>query len=268
VTVSPLADRESLTAYLSVMPVEGGLGVMPLDARPGYLLARLPVPTRTDGRIPAVVLAVAADCGVGVAVNSSVPGVDAGPTVELRIDLTGEPIATSGELRIESRALSVGTTFGIGRVEITDHGTGVLIGHATGVMAVGQASAERQAPPVGAHRLDPSAIDVVPVADQPGSATVALVPGMLNSMRHVHGGVLTAIAGAAQEQLRGPESRAETVSLTVEFLRPAPLTLGVLHCRSLYVRRGRRFTTIRTEVLRPDGVPVAVATGTSVTPVE
>ncbi|MFI5953165.1 acyl-CoA thioesterase domain-containing protein [Cryptosporangium sp. NPDC051539] len=268
-TVSPLADRATLAAHLAVMPVEGGLGVTPIEARPGYLRARIPVPTRADGRIPGVVLAVAADCGVGVAVNSSVPGVAAGPTVELRVDLVGEPFATSGELRIEGTALYVGTTFGIGRAEITDHDSGALIGHATGVMAVGRASAESAAPLEGGHRLDPSAIGVVPVAGEPGAAMVALAPGMLNSMGHVHGGVMTAIAGRAQELLREPGVRAEPISLTVEFLRPAPLALGLLNCRSSFVRQGYRFSTVRTEIVRPeDGVPVAVATGTAVLGVE
>jgi acyl-coenzyme A thioesterase PaaI-like protein len=94
-------------------------------------------------------------------------------------------------------------------------------------------------------------------------ATARLCDRMENGLGTVHGGVLTAMADLAQESLRDGHGAARPLSLTVEFLRPVHLDTEVVELHSAFARRGRRFWTVRTEMRRPDGVPVLRATATS-----
>jgi acyl-coenzyme A thioesterase PaaI-like protein len=75
--------------------------------------------------------------------------------------------------------------------------------------------------------------------------------------------VLPALADAAQRVLRDRHAPTRPLSVTVDFLRPAYVADGQLSAHSSFVRRGRRFWTVRTELRRPDGTVVLEATGTS-----
>jgi uncharacterized protein (TIGR00369 family) len=267
VSRSPLAALETLTEHLAASPVEGGLGLVPLEVRPGYLRARIPVGSsgiREDGRVSPLLLAVAADCGLGVSVHSSVPGSAGGPTVEMRLDLAGSPAPSTRELQVEGRALDVGPVSGSGRVEIRD-GSGSLVATAVGLMSIdrpiGDVPGRDGADPD--DRVHPAA--VVVRAESPDAAVsgAVLSDGMKNNLGTVHGGVLAALADAAQEAFRNRHGTTRPLSLTVEYLRPAHVEERLLSCHSSFARRGRRFWTVRTEIRRPDGTPVVQATGTS-----
>jgi acyl-coenzyme A thioesterase PaaI-like protein len=180
--------------------------------------------------------------------------------VELRLDLVGSAAPSTRELHVEGWALDVGPGAGSGRVEIRDD-AGSLVAHGVGVMAI-DGSIGAAAAQVGG-RFDP-ADAVVHVRSADGAVVAApLSAGMINSMGTVHGGVLTALAALAQECFLHRHGPTRPLSLAVEFLRPAHLGADVLMCHSSFTRRGRRFWAVRTELRRPDGVPVLRASGTS-----
>lgn len=258
-TASPLGELASLTAHLGASSVEAGLGLVPVEIRPGHFRARVPLPA-TGGRVDPVVLAVAADCGVGVSVNSAVPGSSGGPTVELRLDLAGSAAPSTRALHVEGWALDVGPGAGSGRVEIRDD-AGSLVAHGVGVMAIDGSVGAAEARVGG--RFDRA--DVV-LQRRSADGAVAVAPlsaGMVNGMGTVHGGVLTALAELAQECFRDRHGVTRPLSLTAEFLRPTHVTAGELTCHTTFTRRGRRFWAVRTEIRRLDGVPVLRASGTS-----
>lgn len=263
-TASPLSELATLTAHLGASSVEAGLGLVPLEIRPGHFRARVPLPAtglRTDGRVDPVVLAVAADCGVGVSVSSSVPGSSGGPTVELRLDLAGAAAPSTRALHVEGWALDVGPGAGSGRVEIRDD-AGSLVAHGVGVMAIDGSVGAAGTPRVRGV-FDPASVVVHRGSADGAVAAAPLAAGMVNSMGTIHGGVLTALADRAQECFRERHGATRPLSLTVEFLRPAHLAAGALTCHSTFARRGRRFWAVRTEIRRPDGVAVLRASGTS-----
>ncbi len=262
-TASPLGELASLTAHLGASSVEAGLGLVPVEIRPGHFRARVPLPAtglRADGRVDPVVLAVAADCGVGVSVNSAVPGSSGGPTAELRLDLAGSAAPSTRALHVEGWALDVGPGAGSGRVEIRDD-AGSLVAHGVGVMAIDGSAGAAEAQVGG--RFDLADVVVHPRSADGAVAAAPLSAGMVNGMGTVHGGVLTALADLAQECFRDRHGATRPLSLTVEFLRPTHVAAGVLTCHSTFTRRGRRFWAVRTEIRRPDGVPVLRASGTS-----
>jgi uncharacterized protein (TIGR00369 family) len=263
---SPLGELDALTAHLAASPVEGGLGLVPVEARPGYVRARVPVGIsglRPDGRVSSLLLAVAADCGLGVSVHSSVPGSAGGPTVEMRLDLAGSPAPSTGELEVEGRALDVGPVTGSGRVEIRD-ASGGLVATAVGLMAIDRLAGDAEGRPVDlSARLDPETVVVLTESTDGSVAAAPLADGMKNNMGTVHGGVLAALADAAQEAFRDRHGMTRPLAFTVDYLRPARVEERLLSCHSSFIRRGRRFWTVRTEIRRPDGTPVVQASGTS-----
>jgi uncharacterized protein (TIGR00369 family) len=267
VTASPLGELVALTEHLAASPVEGRLGLVPLEVRPGYVRAQVPVGPvglREDGRVSALVLAVAADCGLGIGVHSSVPGSGGGPTVEMRLDLAGSLAPATRTLHVEGRALDVGPVSGSGRVEISD-GSGALVATAVGLMSIDRpdGGAAGEGAPDLAARLDPDAVVVRPESPDASVAAAALTDGMRNGMGMVHGGVLAALADGAQEAFRDRSGSTRPLSLTIEYLRPAFVEDRLLSCHSSFIRRGRRVWTVQTEIRRPDGAVVVQATGTS-----
>jgi uncharacterized protein (TIGR00369 family) len=109
--------------------------------------------------------------------------------------------------------------------------------------------------------FDPdAAADQVRLAAVAGSEVrLPLGPSLANPRGTVHGGVVLALACYAQDLLPGPPTT--TLSITVEYLRPLPLT-GAVTCRTEPVRSGRRFRTLRSELLLDDGRTGAVVTTT------
>lgn len=51
------------------------------------------------------------------------------------------------------------------------------------------------------------------------------------------------------------------LTVQAQYLLPAPAQGAELTCRTSYVRRGRAFSTVRTELVRPDGRIATLVTG-------
>lgn len=259
-----LADLEYLVEHLRKSPVESGLRPEPLTVGRGHLTARLPLTDRTrtlDGRVSTFALGTFADLGVGVAVNSAVVDSVGGPTVELTVAIAGEPGPDARFLVLESEVVSVNSVTGIGRTVIRDD-TGVVVAHAWGVMATSPGVADPIGEPA-TDRFDLRSVVVEPLTADFAQARVALDDKMVNNRGSVHGGVLTGIAMTVQDAFLGGGGW-QGLTFTAQFLRPAVPDFGHLECRTEFVRRGRTFRTVRTRLLRPDGVVVLEATGTSV----
>jgi uncharacterized protein (TIGR00369 family) len=262
-TPPSLADLASLVDHLAGSAVESGLGAEPITVGAGRLTARLPLGERTrtpDGRLDRFALAAFADMGIGVAVNSAVVGSTGGPTVELSFTLAAQPAPHARFLLLESEAISVDSVSGVGRAVIRDD-TGVTVAHVHGVMATSPGVAD----PTGVRateRFDPRWVVIEPQTEDHARAQVTLDRRMANNRGSIHGGVLTGIAMRIQDAFHPGPAR-QTLSFAVQFLRPAAPELGHLESRTEFVRRGRTFRTVRTRLLRPDGVVVAESTGTS-----
>jgi acyl-coenzyme A thioesterase PaaI-like protein len=274
-------------------PVETGLGMVP-DPSSTAERIRLRAPitddVRTDdGRLLPVLPALLADSGIGYLVFATAKLVAGAPTVDLRLDLTGVPAPDARWLTADLSLLHLDDEIGIGRAEMTDD-TGAPVAHAVVSMALtavpdrpgglasggGAIDADRTGPgrtgggtgggtggdtdfrsalpPFDPARLRPEnlELDGGDVVFTPGASTV-------NLNGTTHGAVLTGVGAAAQARhLADPGAR--PLSLTVDFLRPVQVD-APLRIRTGTVRDGRRFWTLRTELLLPDGRPAVRVTG-------
>ena len=262
--VRSLAELSSLTAHLAASSAESGLGVEPTAIRPGHLSARMPLTARgrtSDGRLSPYALAVFADCGIGVAVNSALPESDTGPTVELTITMVGEPHPDAGLLWLEAEVVTVSPVSGIGRCEIRDD-TGAVIAHAVGLMATDPGRAGPTEVPATRH-FDPRVVTVEAVDGDFARAKVGVDDRMVNTRGVIHGGVLTGAVMTAQQSFLA-DRRWRNLTTNVHFLRPVAVKDGHVVCQSEYLHRGRRFRTVRTSVFRADGRVAVEVIGTSV----
>lgn len=284
-------------------PVETGLGMRPApDAGPGRALIQAPIgpEVRTaDGGIAPVLPALLADSGIGYLVFSAARLVAGAPTVDLRLDLAGAPAPDARWLTAELTLLHLDDEIGVGRAEMRDD-AGTLVAHAVVTMALTgvpsrpgglaasggpvdpdtRASREGTAadaapepdgadfrsalPPFDPARLDPAALEVLDVG---GGVLFTPGPSTANLNGTTHGAVLTGFAAAAQAAhlARGGAGPTRPLSLTVEFLRPVGVDV-TLQARSETVRDGRRFWSVRTELLLPDGRPAVRAVGGGIRP--
>ncbi|NMH99415.1 PaaI family thioesterase [Pseudonocardia sp. K10HN5] len=274
-TVGGVPDLDVLASRFAGAAVEGALGAVPLELVPGRFRLQVPLTPAVlddEGRVIPAVLAVVADTSVGICVHSGVPNSAGGPTVELRVDHVGPVGPGAAHLLVAADAVHVDTSTGSARVVLTDD-TGALVAHGVGTMAVEQAvdgvPTRLRLPTVLPDVVyDFAAVAGLATADpggDPAELRAPLTPAMANMRAQLHGGVLMAIAHAAQDRFQagrgGPVRR---LTFGVDYLRPVPLDGGGLMCRSAFVRHGRRFRTVRTEVVRADGKVAAIATGTSV----
>jgi uncharacterized protein (TIGR00369 family) len=253
-----------MAGRLSSASVESGIGLAPVDLRPGQVSFHVPLVAGSksaDGRLEPMTLAVVADTAVGVAVFSERPGESAGVTAELCVDHAGPLGVGAHRLDVVAKLLGTRPGFGTGRVEVRDD-TGALVAHAVGVVAVD--AVPLAAPPperVLPRRFEPADVRVVPV--DPGSARVDIRPEMLNRRGTVHGGVLLGLVHEAQELFRlGMGVRGRPLQVSADYLRPAPGSGQLLLCSSL-VRRGRHVWIVRTAIVDSGGRTVVVAHGTS-----
>ncbi|MEN3300171.1 PaaI family thioesterase [Pseudonocardia sp.] len=267
-------DVPLLSSRFARSPVEGGTGLSAVEIDRGRVLLRVPLGPGTldsTGRVSTLVTSVAVDTALGIAVHTFTSTRSGGPTVELRVDHHAPPAAGASCLLVEGVGVHEDRTCGVGHVSVRDD-LGTLIAHAAGTMVVDPMS-------IGQHRgiwkdftgvpkLDltalPPGLEGTTTSTDPAELRLPLSPSIANLRGDVHGGMVMAIAHAAQARLAAAHpAPCRPLTTTVDYLRPVPLS-GELTCRSTVVRDGRRFRTVRTELVRDDGKIAATATGTVV----
>lgn len=114
------------------------------------------------------------------------------------------------------------------------------------------------------------AFSIDAVDDDRATATMPIAPGILNPFGTVHAGALTWFADVAATSLalngvnpsEGMESFPVAVTLNAHLL--ANRTEGVLTATSVWVKKGRRISTVRTEVTDAGGKVLMELTSTHV----
>ena len=261
-------------------PVESGLGMAPdPSSTPERVVVRAPLHdgVRTaDGRVLPVLPALLADAGLGYLVFSTARLTGGAPTVDLRLDAAGVPAPDARWLRAELTLLHLDDEVGVGRAEMRDD-TGVAVAHvvatfaltgapagpgglatapATGTTAAGT-DARAALPPFDATRLRTEHLE----RDADGDVVFTPGPSTTNLNGTTHGAVLSGLTAAVQSAHPGAAD-ARPLSTTVEFLRPVQVT-DRLRARTVAIRDGRRFRTLGTELLLPDGRTAVRAVGTA-----
>lgn len=286
--VSKIEDVQLLCERIMTSPVEGCLGLRLAGSRPDSLTLRMPIPAAEAAHRREVglvtVLAVLADVAGGLSVVVLQSAGLGAPTVELRIDHAGPPAPEARELLAEATVSHTGPGVAYSMITVRDD-TGRLVARGQGhyVRNEGRddnrpASIDKGAPidniPGGPIAVDdedrdrPEALldDLAPLlpdtVPDPAEWRLPVTTRMANARRQVQGGVLLAIGQLAQRRVQladGGEAR--PLSVQVEYLRPAPIEDPELTVRTGYVRRGRRFRTLRTELVRADGRIATSITG-------
>ncbi|RZT85122.1 acyl-coenzyme A thioesterase PaaI-like protein [Pseudonocardia sediminis] len=291
--------RPSVSDRMRYAPVESGLGMRPVRVDGAGIALRAPLTDATrdtgTGRIAPLLVAMLADSGIGYLVFSAAKLVAGAPTLDLRIDQVGPASPEATAVTAELTLLHLDDEVGIGRAEVRDD-TGTLVAHAVATMAItavpdrpGGLATGAAAPAGGGTRagagdpddfrahvlpFDPDRLRPENLTTEPGDdggPEVVFTPGTsaTNLNGTTHGAVLAGLAQGAQSVFltgRGPvagSGLARPLSVTVDYLRPAQVDVP-LRARTEQVRDGRRFWTLRTELLLPDGRPAARITGNGI----
>lgn len=273
-------------------PVESGLGMHPVRVDEAGIALRAPLAPGTrdgSGRVAPLLVALLADSGIGYLVFSAATLSAGAPTVDLRIDQVGPASPAATAVTAELTLLHLDDRVGVGRAEVRDD-TGTLVAHAVATMALtgvperpGGLAGATPAPdaadmtdfrahvlPFDPDRLRPGNLDTEPGAD--GEPEVVFTPGAsaTNLNGTTHGAVLAGLAQGAQSLFMarrgcptGTGGEARPLSITADYLRPAQVDVA-LRARTEQVRDGRRFWTLRTELLLPDGRPAVRITGNGI----
>ncbi|MBO0873286.1 MAG: PaaI family thioesterase [Pseudonocardia sp.] len=274
---------EQVTDRLRSTPVEGGLGLRVSELRADGCRMWLPIPPvepDLDGRQEAVGVAVAldvlADTAGGVAVSICVGKGLGSPTIELRIDHVAPPAEDAGWMVADSTVPHVAAGAGYATGLVHDD-TGRLLARAHGhyVETTPETSIGELPPsdrpgstfPSIGPRGGPGELlaALAPSADDPADWSLPADSALANPRGHVQGGVLMTLGQLAQRRVQAANlSHAvapRPLSLQAEYLRPAPIDGTPLRCRTRYVRHGRRFRTLRSELVRADGRIATIVTG-------
>jgi acyl-coenzyme A thioesterase PaaI-like protein len=241
-------------------PVESGTGLVPIMIGRGRVAFEIST-TGGPGDFPR--LAVAVDAALAIAVHRGTPAPSAGPTLDLRIDQVAGPAQGSTKLSVDGEYLGTSQGAGTGRVIVRD-GEGTIVAHAVGTMVVEAPIIDRAARlarfdgvPLFAPDEFAEQMRRVPVLG--GRVRLPLTRSLTNLRGSVHGGLVLALGSFAQDRIPGPPTR--TLSTAVEYLRPLPAE-GTVTCHVQLVRDGRRFRSLRSELVLDDGRTAAVVTTT------
>lgn len=280
--------RDPVSDRMRHAPVESGLGVRAIRVDDTGMALRAPLHAGTrdhaTGAVAPLLVAMLADSGIGYLVFSAARLRAGAPTVDLRIDQVGPASRDATAVTAELTLLHLDDRVGIGRAELRDD-TGTLVAHAVATMAITGApdrpgGLAGDAAPAGgagtvqdfrAHVLpfDPDRLSPRHLVTEPGEGAepdVVFTPGpsATNLNGTTHGAVLAGLGQSAQSLFldrRG--GRARPLSITVDYLRPARVDVA-LRARTEQVREGRRFWTLRTELLLPDGRAAVRITGNGI----
>jgi acyl-coenzyme A thioesterase PaaI-like protein len=267
------AAMSVVMARMAQIPADSLFEVQVTDLLPDGVRLRSPIQPDRDVLAP-VGLCVLVDAAGGCAMAQAQGSGLSGPTIELRVDHLGEPASGATWLIAEStlRCDIGGATYLT--VRVTDD-TGGLLAMAQGhfVMLPPDADRGEPLPP----RPKPATVDLVAALTSagadPANWDVPAIWPLSNPRGQVHGGMLMGIGQLAQRRMQLAECSTgassgvsngtvpRPLSIAAEYLRPALADGGPLHCRTEYARRGRRFRTLRTELVRVDGRVAATVTG-------
>lgn len=265
---SPEFTRQ-IARWLADVPVEGSLGVVVDEITPTSLRMSAPVPHRDDRPDPGAVdalICVLTDSAAGLAAALRRPQGQGGATIELRVDHGPLPGPEVRKLVVEGTELHSIAGAELCTAVLTDDG-GQVVARATGhFAAVAAGTGGLPAPP------PPGDADALLAALRLGPAPDPLrrgleLPGLLANPRGViHGGALLTLVQAAQRSaLVGANPQGDPprlLSTQTEFLRPVPCGDGCgVELSTRFGRRGRRFSTLHSEVVLPDGRLAATTTG-------
>ncbi len=258
-----------IARWLADVPVEGSLGVVVDEITPNSLRMSAPVPHRDGRPDPGAVdalICVLTDSAAGLAAAVGRPKGQGGATIELRVD--HGPLPGPGVRRLEVEGTQLHSIAGaeLCTAVLTDD-AGQVLARATGHFAAvpaGTGGLPTPPPPGDADALL-AALRLGPAHD-PLRRGLEL-PGLLANPRGViHGGALLTLVQAAQRAaLIGTNPRVgqpRLLSTQTEFLRPVPCSDGSgADLTTRFGRRGRRFSTLHSEVVLPDGRLAATTTG-------
>ncbi|HTK64434.1 MAG TPA: PaaI family thioesterase [Pseudonocardia sp.] len=260
---------------MALAPVEGALGLVMDDLDSSSLRLGGSVPLN-DGRPDPVamtaLICVLTDTAAGLASALGRPYGDGGATVELRIDHLAPVHPDVRRLHADARQIHVGSGVALAEATLCDDRGAVLArahGHFAHIPGNWSFPPEDSPHVPGKPLFGPAelgaALTLDPATD-PLERTVALPEVLANPRRQIHGGVVVALAELAQRQVREAATSPgaappRLLSISVDYLRPADCDGSTVICRSEYTRHGKRFSTLRTELVRPDGRVAAIATG-------
>lgn len=265
---------------MSTSNVEGAaLGVVIRDMAPEDLRMDAPLPrggADPDGGADPVdvstLIAVLIDSGAGLASASGAPFGSGGSTIELRIDYAEPVQADVRQLSVEGRRLHIAGSAVLADGVVTDdrgrvlaRGQGYFARSFDGPVAKVELPAKA---PVGSRLAElraaltlpaPAGSPAVPVAGEEHDRELQLSAMLANGRGQMHGAMVFVLAEQAQRQALGAVAR--LLTMHVEYVRPAVCDGSPARLRSEFARRGRRFATLRTELIRPDGKPAMIVTG-------
>jgi acyl-coenzyme A thioesterase PaaI-like protein len=270
-------DREftrEIMRWLADVPVEGSLGVVVDEITSSSLRMSAPVPYRDglpDPHAVDALICVLTDSAAGLAAAVGRPQGQGGATIELRVDYGPLPGPGVRRLAVEGTQLHSLAGAELCTAVLTDD-AGHVLARATGhFAAVASGTGGLPAPPPPGHP------DAVLAALRLGPALDPLsrgleLPGLLANPRGViHGGaLLTLVQSAQRAALTAANPQGDPprlLSTQTEFLRPVPCGDGSgADLTTRFGRRGRRFSTLHSEVVLPDGRLAATTTGLWATP--
>lgn len=221
---------EEVARRMRLAPVETGLGMRAIRVDESGIAVRAPLADGArdaTGRVAPLLVALLADSGIGYLVFSAAKLAAGAPTVDLRIDQVA-PAGVPGDPAHDA----------------ADFRAHVL--------------------PFDPDRLRSDRLHTEP--GEGGEPEVVFTPGpsATNLNGTTHGAVLAGLGQAAQSLfLARRDGGARPLSITVDYLRPARVDVA-LRTRTEQVRDGRRFWTLRTELLAPDGRPAVRITGNGI----
>jgi acyl-coenzyme A thioesterase PaaI-like protein len=283
-TVRTAAWQE--TGWLLSGPVEGRLGMRVTALSPDGSRLRLPIPPDSpvsEGpSSPGLILAlnVLADTAGGIALSACQGTGEGGPTIELRLDHVAAPadgaswLIGEGALQHEAAGagyLSISVSDDTGRVLVR------AVGHYLSrrrparpsppgpAAATEGAGAELGCPADEVGKPDALLRALAPAGDDPALWVLPAAAELANMRQDVHGGALLTIGHLAQQRFVHADTAAgesmTPLSIQAQYLLPVPADGSELRCRTEYVRRGRAFRTVRSELVRPDGRVATVVSG-------
>jgi uncharacterized protein (TIGR00369 family) len=270
-----VTDSETVS-YLEVghhSPADDQVGLRLDGPGPDDTWLRARFPLDAEGRPDTgpvgttLLLNVVADAACGFAMSRAQEVGLSGPTVQLRVDHLRDP--GPGDGPISGRAAVRRLVHGTGYVQaaVLDGRSRELVNAQGHFLALPPGTRPEQPLPRwdGAYTPLVELLAAAAVPDEPDGFVVPTGHALANPRNQVHGGVLMTVGELAQRHTQSHRvtdpAALRPLSVTAEYLRPAPVDGSALTCRTSYLRHGRRYRTLRTDIVRADQKVAASVTG-------